>query len=81
MSSARIDLGREGNVEVEVSAASPGAGVVVSQKFTASDGKTSTTVTCTCTSNGHTYSTTKDCPNGNNTCDCSTPSSPKITCG
>lgn len=42
----------------------------------------STTVTCICTSNGKTYSTTKDCPsNQGNLCDCSTPTSPSITCG
>lgn len=81
MNSVNVDLGSAGKAEVEVSPASPGSGVVISQKFTATDGTLSTTVTCTCTDGGKTYSTSKSCPNGNNTCDCSTPSSPKITCG
>jgi len=39
----------------------------------------SNTVTCTCLSTGK--SVTKDCPGTNNTCDCSDPNNPKITCG
>lgn len=82
MSPIKFDLAGGGNVEVEVRQASPGSGVVLSQKFTTSDGTASTTVTCTCTdAAGKTHSTTKSCSNGNNTCDCSTPSSPKIACG
>lgn len=71
------------SVRVEVGEASPGDGVVVSHHFTASNGAQSTHVTCTCSDSatGKSYSTSKDCPNGNNTCDCSTPSSPKIYCG
>jgi hypothetical protein len=38
-----------------------------------------TTVTCTCQSTGK--SVTKKCPGTNNTCDCSDPNNPKITCG
>jgi len=37
------------------------------------------TVTCTCLSTGK--SVTKQCPNDNNTCDCSDPNHPKIICG
>jgi hypothetical protein len=39
----------------------------------------STTVTCTCGSTGK--SVTKMCPGTNNTCDCSDPNNPQITCG
>ncbi len=38
----------------------------------------STTVTCTCNSTGK--STTKNCPHEGNTCDCSDPNNPKVTC-
>ena len=78
----KFNLQGGGSVDVEVSQCLGGNGVTVSQRFTATDGTESTTVTCTCwDSAGHSYSTTKQCPDGNNTCDCSTPSSPKITCG
>lgn len=81
MNSLKVDLGHAGKAEVDVSPALSGSGVVISQKFTAVDGTLSTTVTCTCTDQGKTYSTSKSCPNGNNNCDCSTPSKPKINCG
>lgn len=81
MKKVEIDLVSGGKAEVEVFPASKGSGVVTSQKFTNANGTLSTTVTCTCTDGGKTYSASKSCPNGNNTCDCSTPSNPQITCG
>ncbi|MDO7207205.1 hypothetical protein Q5M48_03260 [Acinetobacter nosocomialis] len=81
MNSLKIDLGDAGKAEIDISPAFSGSGVVISQKFIAIDGTLSTTVTCTCTDQGNTYSTSKSCANGNNTCDCSTPSNPRIICG
>lgn len=51
------------------------------QNFVSSKGeKLSTTCTCRCTSGGKTYSSSKDCPKGCGGCDCTTPTSPKVTC-
>lgn len=73
-----MSLANGQTAEVSISAASQGNGVVVAHKF----GKAGeSTVTCTCTdASGKTYTTTKECSGNSPTCDCSTPSSPKITC-
>ena len=82
MQATELEFSSGGKVQIDVAPASKGDGVIINQHFTTSSGTKSTTVTCTCTdANGGTHSTTKQCPNGNNTCDCSTPSSPKIICG
>lgn len=80
MKNVKLDLPRGETVDVTVASASSGTGVMVVQRFGSSQAG-STTVTCSCTDNGKTYTTTKECPGTNNTCDCSTPSKPKITCG
>ena len=68
-----------GCAEITVTAAEGGEGTGITQRF---EGAESVTVTCTCTSDGKTYSTTKTCPSGNNnTCDCSSPTNPRIICG
>ncbi|GGD98137.1 hypothetical protein GCM10010985_61110 [Caballeronia grimmiae] len=78
----RVELHDLGTVEIEIEKCSSGHGVTVSQRFAAKDGTTSTSFTCTCyESNGKSYSKTITCPDGNNTCDCSTPSSPSPSCG
>jgi hypothetical protein len=39
------------------------------------------TCTCSCTSGGKTYTASKTCKSTSNpSCDCSTPTSPKVTC-
>lgn len=82
MNSLSFDRDDGGKVVVESDAASAGNGHAVTERMIAADGSTeSVTVTCTCwDSAGNKYSTTKQCPKEGNTCDCSTPSSPTITC-
>lgn len=79
--SAKVQLNSGGTVEVETNEASNGEGFLTSAHYTSKVGVQSTTVTCTCYDHGNSWSTTKSCPNGNNTCDCTTPSSPTISCG
>jgi hypothetical protein len=69
----------EQRATVTIKAAVGGNGVGITQAF--EDVTNSVTVTCTCHSGNQTYSTTTTCPGNNNTCDCSTPSSPRIICG
>lgn len=69
----------EVGAEVTVKPAVGGLGIAISQKFV--EIPDSYTVTCTCTDGGKAYSTTTTCAGGNNTCDCSTPTSPRVICG
>ena len=69
-------------VVVDVSKCSKSGAVKVSHYVIFADSTTSeTTVTCTCGTGASAKTTTKNCPGTNNTCDCSDPQNPKITCG
>ena len=79
MKTVQIDLANGAKADISVAPASSGNGVVVVQKFPHTD---SATVTCTCIDGNKTYTTTAQCASiSGNTCDCSTPSSPRVTCG
>jgi hypothetical protein len=79
MEDIKVKLSSGQTAQVSVSSAALGSGVMVVQRF--GDRAKESTVTCTCTdASGKTYSTTKECSGNSPTCDCSTPSSPKITC-
>lgn len=67
-----------GGADITISSARGGNGTSVAQK---ADGVDGVTVTCTCYDKDKSYSTTKTCSGVNNTCDCSTPTSPQIICG
>lgn len=78
----KFNLDNGGRIEVEVGSCSSGRGITINESLFAPDGSIdSVTVTCTCwDSDGKKYSTTKQCPKTGNTCDCSDPQNPKITC-
>jgi hypothetical protein len=74
----------DGTVEVSIKQCLADNGIIINKRFIRKDGKAlSTTVTCTCwDADGNSHSTTKICPDdSNNTCDCSDPDNPSVTCG
>ena len=83
MHKMELRLDADVSVVVHVEKCLQGSGVRVSHFVQhATAGPTSVTVTCTCGSGASARSVTKECPsNQGNTCDCSDPQKPKITCG
>jgi hypothetical protein len=73
-------LANGSKVQVEITEVKGGVSVV--HRVIAADGTAplSTHVTCTCGSGSSAKTVSKDCPKEGNTCDCSDPANPKITC-
>lgn len=78
-----VPLPTGGKLEIEVTDNSKGSATIKQSIF---DVKgillADTTCSCICTSGGKEYKASKTCSSGKcGTCDCSTPTSPKISCG
>lgn len=82
MTAERFDLGNGTSINVDVEPAKGGTGYKVAHSLIVRDGVAAeTTVTCTCGTGANQKTVTKSCPGTGNTCDCSDPANPKITCG
>jgi len=80
MNKHEVTLANGSKLHVEIKEVK--GGVSVAQRVVAANGTAplSTHVTCTCGSGADAKTVSKDCPNAGNTCDCSDPANPKITC-